>query len=1171
MAELTPHQLEALDYKNHISLTANAGSGKTFVLSKRFVEILTNEEIDIASIVAITFTEKAAGELNKKIATEIDLRIKSESKNKKRIKLESLRRQLVSANISTIHSFCINILKEFAPEAGIDAAFSVIDSSTSDELISLCASETINNLLDDSKYCDDLKYLIRFFGSKNIFISQLERSIHQRRNVFIISQKIYSKDEDEIFAALNKLFETTLTQIFGNRIEEAINKITKINGLVLTQNKTNKHGLEVLRVISSWKPGQKILKQIKIFEKLAGSLFTNEYTVRKSGYLNKEREKFVNEINLIENIAEDISVFFNLGDVDTEKILIQFGKTFLKIFDYTLNLYTHKKKQKSFLDFEDLLLSTQKLLKRDEVRNYLSSKYKFIMIDEYQDTNEIQYEIFLPLLENLTKGNLFVVGDEKQSIYMFRDAELDIFDRTKEEISNAESSGKLLNLPHSFRMAPQLVLFTNYLFSNLFNNPQKLFNEVEYNELICTKDEPEIGKVEFLISNSESSVTESNLVAQKILQLKFNSSIELKDIAILCRKRDSFVEIEKELAEKGIPFSIIGGKGFFQRQTVYDIYNYLSFLLDNENDAALIGILRSPFFNLTDLNLFEISFEAGKTFFQKLHCAAENSSQLAQVVNKLQENILLAPNADINYTIRKILTESNYWTIIAAKRNSSQEIANVEKILLLAREFSKKSFRNLFDFTVALRESIDELQDEGQAQVSKDENTVKILTIHQAKGLEFKTVFLYGCNDTVRDSSVRAKNLFYDKKFGIITKVPEQNKYFNKYVLTPVGSIFNFINQKKIDAESKRLLYVGVTRAVNYLFISAVQKDNKVHNGSFLKLIAGGLNMNLDEKEFTITSTVKFMKLEKEYKFISKQIALTIPICTNVIADAVPDIEEEKFIKSVKEISAQKIPDIPSGEIISATKISMFTQCPVKYQLTYELGYTTIHNLPKSITQEYEFNSSEDDELKKYAQLKGRIIHSLLKDEIKCEDISSTILERLVEESFDINLKNQLVDSISKDVLNYYSSNTFDDIQNFKKYKNEFEVYCKEGNHFLYGIIDKLIFKKDELLIIDYKTDEILIGQVTERAESYFPQLTFYAYVLAKLYPEIHNFTLRLIFLKHPERLILKKIVKEDLNKFSLELHSSIEKINSSKYHPNLQHCSKCHFALEGNICIKPN
>ena len=115
------------------------------------------------------------------------------------------------------------------------------------------------------------------------------------------------------------------------------------------------------------------------------------------------------------------------------------------------------------------------------------------MIDEYQDTNELQYEIFMPILDHLRSGNLFVVGDEKQSIYLFRNAELEIFERTKNEIQSMDKDGELLSLPHSFRMAPQLVLFTNHLFSNLFKNPNTYFNEVKHSDLVCAKEEDQKG------------------------------------------------------------------------------------------------------------------------------------------------------------------------------------------------------------------------------------------------------------------------------------------------------------------------------------------------------------------------------------------------------------------------------------------------------------------------------------------------------------------------------------------------------------------------------------------------------------------------------------------------------------------------------------------------------
>ncbi|KAB2841638.1 MAG: AAA family ATPase [Melioribacteraceae bacterium] len=164
MPQLTPYQKEALNYKKHIALTANAGSGKTFVLSKRYVEIALNEDVPINKIVAITFTDKAAGELYKKIANEIEERLLSETNQNYKKKLERIRKQLISANISTIHSFCIDILREYSPDAGIDANFSPMDSETSEELIELSIEEVIVNKIKDENDSEKIKYLIRILG-----------------------------------------------------------------------------------------------------------------------------------------------------------------------------------------------------------------------------------------------------------------------------------------------------------------------------------------------------------------------------------------------------------------------------------------------------------------------------------------------------------------------------------------------------------------------------------------------------------------------------------------------------------------------------------------------------------------------------------------------------------------------------------------------------------------------------------------------------------------------------------------------------------------------------------------------------------------------------------------------------------------------------------------------
>ncbi|MCB9247149.1 MAG: UvrD-helicase domain-containing protein [Ignavibacteriales bacterium] len=215
------------------------------------------------------------------------------------------------------------------------------------------------------------------------------------------------------------------------------------------------------------------------------------------------KKLYEENIFLVENINtkfEDI-IKIEIPDnyIELNDDLAKFSKTITDFYKQVEERYKFKKQQKSFLDFEDLLLITYKLLQNEEVADLLSKKYKYVMVDEYQDTNEIQYQIFMPILQFLACGNLFVVGDDKQSIYMFHEAEVKVFNDTKKQIEDIEGSSSLLQLPHSFRLAPNIALFTNKLFSRLFENPNPSFNEVEYNELVCAYPKDNKGKIEFII------------------------------------------------------------------------------------------------------------------------------------------------------------------------------------------------------------------------------------------------------------------------------------------------------------------------------------------------------------------------------------------------------------------------------------------------------------------------------------------------------------------------------------------------------------------------------------------------------------------------------------------------------------------------------------------------
>ena len=1175
MSSLTPYQLKALKYDKHISLTANAGSGKTYVLSKRFVEIAMNEKIDINNIVAITFTDKAAGELYSRIAKEIDNRIKKESKNSNIKRLLYLRRSLVSSNISTIHSFCIDILKEFAPEAELDVNFVPIDTIASQDLLDQSIEELIRNFVNKNNLVNEIKYLIRYFGSKTIFVKELKNSIGKRRDILELI-KNYNNDIDELSSDFRNIFEKEFIRIIKPEILTVLDAVKKINNHVILLNETNQSSLEAQKLLSELETETNIFKTLELLKKLSESILIKSGKIKTRGYLNKDfSQKFVKEIVQIEQFFRDIkNLEFTNESIKVEKELALFGKYFTRVFSEVLKIYQGRKKEKAYLDFEDILLFTERLISRENVQEYLKEKFKFIMIDEYQDTNEVQYNIFMPLLENLKRGNLFVVGDEKQSIYMFRNAELEIFNKTKLNLKKEENAGELLILPHSFRLAPKIAAFTNILFSKLFREPRLEFNEVKYNELICAHPESPEGNIEFLLADAADGMEESDLIAKKILSIvnNTNKTLQYNDIAILCRKRANFAELEKVFVKYGIPYLIQGGKGFYQQQIIQDIYNYLSFLLNDNNDNALVSILRSPFFTFSDTELLEISLIGAKTFFGKLIKYSEKNFEKKEAVTRLKKHIAIASKIELPKLLRTILQDSGYWTVVAAKPNSEQELANLEKIISMANSFSNQSLKTRYDFVSYLADAIESLEDEGQAATRNEQNAVQIMTLHKAKGLEFKAVFLYRTNQISQKDSAKSKKIYVDKNYGIMTKVPVENNYFGNYKSAPIVWLADYIYRKKNLAEIKRLLYVGITRAKEYLFISAEHKDFKFKDESFIGLIMNNIWSSGNEK-ILIDSELKFMKDSKnDYEVYTKHLNFEIPIVSSI------DFEGSKktLVSNYtfpKEIQTQEITDSEKNEIISATKIAVYSQCPVKYQLTYELGYSKIFKMQKKLQNLYEFNMREDEEIKVLGDVRGRIIHAILEQEVKEEMLDEAVDQLLQAELLTEPLSQDEFEkakkSIADDLKKFYKSEVFGALKKYENYKNEYEVYSSDNDYFLYGIIDKLIIEKNKLLIVDYKSDKVNANNIKRKSRQYFNQLKFYSYTLSKLFPEINEFEMQLVFIVSPEEKIVSSITKKELHQFGRDIKAIVENIRIKQFQPDLSHCKYCHFTIDGKNCIK--
>jgi len=249
MSDLTPHQSKALKIDRSISLTANAGSGKTFVLAQRYLEIILNTDTSLNQVAAITFTEKAAGELYKRISVELDMLFFSSTNINLKQRIEKIRKQLVSAKISTIHSFCIDLLREFPVEASIDANFIPINERKTQELINLSIESSLRDMLKSSREESDLKLLVRLLGSKANLIKQLTELIGKRKTILSLTEIFYSLSVSEVARQFFELFNSGFKQVFENDIPLLLSHLKIVNEKVLESGSTNELAFKVKKIL----------------------------------------------------------------------------------------------------------------------------------------------------------------------------------------------------------------------------------------------------------------------------------------------------------------------------------------------------------------------------------------------------------------------------------------------------------------------------------------------------------------------------------------------------------------------------------------------------------------------------------------------------------------------------------------------------------------------------------------------------------------------------------------------------------------------------------------------------------------------------------------------------------------------------------------------------------
>jgi ATP-dependent helicase/nuclease subunit A len=990
----TENQIKAKAYDRNLSIEANAGSGKTAVLIERFTDILLNEpEIRIKNLVGITFTEKAAKELKNRIFTKLTQI--TAANNNYSIKAGFIIERLSLLQISTIHSFCANILREHPNESGVDPNFKIIEGIDIRLYLDQIINETLRKILDSDENSGikaDLTQLLKIYGKKKTF-KIINELITKRELLNIIIEKIYQKSDDEI------------NTIWYNEISDFTKIILDQSQFIHSLEKYKSLYLKNGHLIPEYNKTENITTRCNCFRELYREIYTKEGKPRKDLFkkndfipeLFTDLENIRKNINKIDGFFEYIDYFADKGtDTSSLKFQIEITKKFISISDNILESYNNYKNQNALLDFDDLLLKVKEILQIKEVRDELQERFLYVMVDEYQDTNHLQYEILKLLMNDFNKGNLFIVGDPKQSIYGFRNAEVEIFSSTTEAIKNinskrdpefkktenvAASEDELngqIKLNESFRLLSDIVVFTNYLFKQLMVND--FINNINYTPLIKARNNTEPGKVEFLLVPHDNAKDgyEEELIARKILSLikkeenifligsEEKKKIQYGDIAILLRSRTNLKLLEKTFIKYGIPFIVSSGIGYFQTQEIYDLYSYLKFIQNERDDLSLAGILRSPFFSLSDADLFTISQISSSriSFWEKLKISVEKDLCNENVKNAfsiLSGDLVICKRLPIPSIINRIITQTNWIGAVSGIPEGEQIVANLNKFTEIARDFTHKGFSTLYDFIEKIKILTEEEEKEGQAVIDPTNEMVKIMTIHASKGLEFPIVFI----PYIHRKFNKNREPLLNKKFGIGFSVPDMDDYDNNQNNSIINRYLKTLSRMSLNEEEKRIFYVAITRAHNRLFLSGKYNFNEFEQ-TYLGWLKTCFNLddNILQKRESENKTEDKKKSKPEYDLISKEIIFNEPLIFSSLSEkGFISQSDNEYLLKINTITNTDMIEIPESntldnqkEVIhpgicigksegaikgisfSATLMQTYISCPMKYYLKYFLG-----------------------------------------------------------------------------------------------------------------------------------------------------------------------------------------------------------------------------------------
>ncbi|MCY7100589.1 helicase-exonuclease AddAB subunit AddA [Streptococcus oralis] len=1188
----TAEQIEAIyTAGQNILVSASAGSGKTFVMAERILDQLARG-VEISQLFISTFTVKAATELKERLEKKISQQIQETDDVDLKQHLGRQLADLPNAAIGTMDSFTQKFLGKHGYLIDIAPNFRILQNE-SEQLI--LKNEVFHQVFEEhyqGENKEKFSRLVKNFAGRG----KDERGLRQQVYKIYDFLQSTSSPQKWLSDSFLKGFEEADFAIekdkLTDQIKQALWDLESFFRYHLDNDAKEFPNAAYLEAV------QDVLDEIGSLNQESDSLAYQEVLARivaiskeKNGraLANSSRKADLKPLADAYN-EERKSQFAKLGQLADQITVLDYQERYhedtwdlAKIFQTFMSdfveAYRERKRQENAFEFADISHYTIEILENfPQVRETYQERFHEVMVDEYQDTNHIQER----MLELLSNGhNRFMVGDIKQSIYRFRQADPQIFNEKFQRYAQNPQEGKLILLKENFRSSSEVLSATNDVFARLMDQEVGEINYDSMHQLVFANTKltpnPE-NKAEFLLYDKDDSEQEDEesqvetkltgemrLVIKEILKLHQEKGVAFKEIALLTSSRSRNDQILLALSEYGIPVTTDGKQNnYLQSLEVQVMLDTLRVIHNPLQDYALVALMKSPMFGFDEDELARLSLQKAadkvqENLYEKLLHAQKQAAERKELIYKaLEEKLnqfmdildswrLYAKTHSLYDLIWKIYNERFYYDYVGALPNGPARQANLYALALRADQFEKSNFKGLSRFIRMIDQVLEAQHDLASVAVAPPKDAVELMTIHKSKGLEFPYVFILNMDqDFNKQDSMSEVILSRQNGLGVkyIAKVETGavEAHYPKTIKLSIPSLTYTQNEKELQlasySEQMRLLYVAMTRTEKKLYLVGKGSREKLEAKEYPAANNGKLDSNtrLQARNFqdwiwAISKVFAKDNLNFSYRFIGEdqltreaigELENKSPLQDSSQADNRQSETIKEALEMLKEVEVYNTLHRAAIELPSVQTPSQIKKF---YEPVMDMEGVEITNQTQSPEKQISFDLPDFSTKEKVTGAEiGSATHELMQRiDLSQQPTLASLTETLKQVQASPAARDKI--NLSK-ILAFFDTALGQEIlaNTSHLYREQpFSMLKKDQksqeDFVVRGILDGYLLYEDRIVLFDYKTDRY--DQPSQLIDRYRGQLALYGEALSRAY-SIENIEKYLILLGKDEVQVVK-------------------------------------------------